>query len=112
MEKSEHTFLAMWCNEGLEYVVDITAHEQKQVWKSLKGEEVQALPNLNAMILRARYNSQRHYEIYMISAAAGITENDLRSMFENDPQYAADLIRERGTKLYSDRANKKKEVIV
>lgn len=112
MEKPDHTFLAMWCNEGLECIVDITAHEQKQVWNALKGEEPTALPDLNAMILRARYNSQRHYEIYVVSATSGITESDLRTMFENDPQYAANLIRERGTKLYSDRATKKKEVIV
>jgi hypothetical protein len=108
----EHTFLAMWCSEGLECIIDITAHEQKQLWETLKGGEVKALPNLNAMMLRARYNSQRRYEIYIVGAVEGITEQDLRSMFDNDPQYAADLIRERGTQLYSDRAVGKKEKII
>lgn len=108
----EHTFLAMWCSEGLECIIDVTAHEQKQIWSSLKGEEVKALPNLNAMMLRARYNSQRRYEIYLVSASEGITERDLKEMFNNDPQYAADLIRDRGKMLYSDRANGKKEIII
>lgn len=112
MADSDHTFLAMWCSEGLEYLADITKHEQTQVWNALKGSDTKALPNINAMVLRARCNSQRHYEIYLFTAQAGITENDLRSMFEADPQYAVDLIRERGQKLYSDRASGKKEVIV
>lgn len=108
----EHTFLLMWCCEGLEYVTDITAHEQKQMWATLKGNEAQRLPNLNALMLRARFNPQRHYEIYLVSATEGITAADLEGMFNADPQYAADLIRARGKQLYSDRAQRAKDVIV
>jgi hypothetical protein len=100
-----HRFLVMWCNEGLESVVDITADEQRQMWETLKGKTLTetAVPNINHMILRARYNTQRHYEIYTVEATEGISADDIRDMFENSPQTAADIIRERGNCLHSDR---------
>jgi hypothetical protein len=36
---------------------------------------------------------------------SGITDQDIRAMFEENPQAMADLIRERGHKIYSDRYN-------
>lgn len=108
-----HQFLVMWCNEGLEYVVDITADEQRRAWEQLRGElpSERAVPNLGQLILRARYNSQRHYEIYTVEAVSGITEQDLREMFEADPQSAANLIRQRGHCLHSDREDSSRTVI-
>jgi hypothetical protein len=103
----------MWCNEGLESVVDITADEQQRAWTALKGKTpVSQMPNVNHMILRARYNTQRHYEIYTVEATEGITADDIRDMFEGSPQTAADTIRERGNCLHSDRAEKNKVLIV
>ncbi len=61
------------------------------------------MPKIMHWALRARYNSQRHYEIYIITAAAGIDENDIRAMFEANPQTAADTIRRIGEKFHSDR---------
>ena len=107
-----HHFLVMWCNEGLESVVDITADEQQRAWTALKGKSpVSQLPNLNHMILRARYNMQRHYEIYTVEATDGITADDIRDMFENSPQTAADIIRERGNCLHSNREQEDRVVI-
>lgn len=102
-----HHFLIMWDCNGLEYLVDITADEQRRMWEQLRGEMASesAIPNINHLMLRARYNSQRHYEIYIVEATEGITEDDLREMFELDPQYAADTIRRLGQKLYSDRVD-------
>ena len=109
-----HQFLVMWCNQGLECVVDITEDEQRRMWQQLKGEKVSetSVPNVYHMILRARYNTQRHYEIYTVEATAGITADDIRDMFENSPQTAAETIRERGHCIHSDRATSNKVVIV
>ncbi len=99
-----HNFLVMWCNEGLECVVDLTEDEQQRAWSALKGKPpVSQLPSLHHLILRARYNQQRHYEIYTVEATEGISADDIRDMFENSPQTAADTIRERGNCLHSDR---------
>jgi hypothetical protein len=60
---------------------------------------------VNAVLFRARANSQRHYEVYTVTMDSGITDQDVRAMFEENPQAMADLIRERGHKIYSDRYN-------
>jgi hypothetical protein len=88
--------------------------EREAVWKVLVGDTSptkNAMATLNMLMLRAKFNSQRHYEIYSITATQGITSQDIKDMFEAAPQYAADLIRERGHKLYSDRGEKEKMVI-
>jgi hypothetical protein len=61
--------------------------------------------------LRAQYNTHRHYEIYAIGVDGSITQEDIVDMFKTDPQCAADLIRTRGEKIYSDR-RREKDVIV
>ena len=108
-----HQFLIVWDQLGLEYVGDITEDEQRRMWQSLRGEPVSEsrIPNLNHIILRAKINSQRHYEIYTCEAVDGITALDIREMFEADPQSAADTIRRRGHCLHSDRAERQRVVI-
>ena len=108
-----HQFLIMWCNEGLECCIDITEDEQRRMWQKLKGEPVSesAIPNYQHLLLRARYNSQRHYEIYSVEATDGITAEDIREMFEANPQSAADTIRRLGHCLHSDRAERQRVVI-
>lgn len=109
-----HEFLVMWCNQGLECVIDITQDEQRRVWEQLQGQlpSERTVPAIGQLILRARYNSQRHYEIYRVQAQAGITADDIRGMFESSPQSAAETIRQRGACLHSDRLDKASQVIV
>lgn len=113
MSNHNHHFLVMWCSEGLEYVGDITEDSQQGVWAALKGEKhTSTIPNLMHLKLRAQYNSQRFYEIYVVEATEGITADDIRSMFESDPQTAANLIRARGQCLYGNGMGKQRSVIV
>jgi hypothetical protein len=78
----------------------------------LKGAEPPRPPNIEHWKLRARYNSQRHYEIYIITATPGIDRDDIINMFKADPQYAADTIRRLGQCYYSDRREEHKIAIV
>lgn len=106
----ERKFVIMWCNEGLEGVVDITQIERAQLMRMIStGAPLSSrdFQFLNHMMLRAQFNPQRHYEIYLITAVDGISAADVRSMFINAPQDAADTIRRIGTQLYSDRETKK-----
>lgn len=101
----EHQFIVMWCNEGLEYVADVTADNQRVMWESLQGNDSprHAYANPFHLRLRAQFNTQRHYEIYFIDVAEGVTEQDIRDMFRRDPQGSADLIRSKGDCFYSNR---------
>ena len=95
------------------------AFEREKIWDLIKDPDatphntwVREVNNIvTAMMLRARYNPQRHYEIYSINTDASISKADLAQMFTDAPQTAADLIRDRGQRLYSDRANKRERVI-
>lgn len=96
-------FAVMWDCHGLESVVRIP-NPADTTFALLKGVEPPRPPNILHWQLRARYNSQRHYEIYVITATPGIEEQHIRDMFDADPQSAADTIRRIGNKFYSDRA--------
>ena len=104
--------MIMWCNQGLEYVGDVTMEKYRTVWNKLKGQESLPRHNLMHMRLRAQYNPQRHYEIYFVNVDDEITEQNITEMFEDSPQTAADIIRERGECFYSDRVKNSDLVIV
>lgn len=112
---SEHDFVIMWDNTGLEYVGDITADEQRVIMEALKGKETprRALANPFHLRLRAQHNPQRHYEIeiYFLTAESGTTEQDIREWFNTDPQAAVDLVRERGRVFYSERATEQPIIV-
>lgn len=108
-----HQFLVVWDNLGLEFCVDVTEDQQRRMWQKLKGEPVSEsrIPNYQHLLLRARYNSQRHYEIYTVEVTDGITAEDIKDMFEANPQSAADTIRRLGHCMHSDRAEKQRVAI-
>ena len=112
-----NAYLVYWSSEGLESVTPVGHYEQIDVentFRILNNEDPIRNPVntlIQTMILRARYNSHRHYELYAITAMDGITGPDIEGMFEAAPNEAAKTIRNIGVKLYSDRAVKKRVVI-
>ena len=126
MTEKSRLFVLSWDQLGIEGVVDVTEMEERRlneekqkVWDILqdkpenshKGRDNDIGSIVRMMSLRARFNPQRCYEIYSVNTEYSVTAEDMRTMFENDPQGSADLIRKRGTKLYSDRALGQKVVI-
>lgn len=118
MSKKSRLFVLSWDQLGIEGIVDVTEMEEKRlveekqkVWDILQdapvneqtGRDNNISSIINIMTLRAKFNHQRHYEIYSVNTDYSITAKDMREMFENDPQGSADLIRKRGKQLYSDR---------
>lgn len=107
----EKTFIVSWDCYGLESVLDVDALAGLETWDILKSTDPSwRLPRksslnqiVQAVILRAQVNGQRNYEVYMFCVDADMSEDDVRTMFDNAPQYSADLIRKRGTKLYCNR---------
>ncbi len=107
-------FLLSWDCQGVEACINVTDYEKEVVWAKLKDKEPPAQLGsvVRHLMLRARANPQRHYEIYTMAVEEGITEDEVFEMFENDPQGSADLVRERGNQIYSDRANLQQVKIV
>jgi hypothetical protein len=110
-EHSVNWFAVMWCCEGLEAVQHIP-DPKMQTWARLANQPMFEMPRLNHWQLRAQFNPQRNYEIYLVSAEPGITADDIRLMFDADPQTAADTCRRLGQQFYSNRASNKKPAIV
>ena len=108
-----HTLLLVWDCLGLEYSCNLTDYEKDIMWSTLKGEKPSVrIPNLDLLILRARANPQRHYEIYTVQVEPDVSLKDIRDMFKDTPQAIVDLVRARGHRLYSDRAYAQDNVIV
>ena len=107
-----HTLLLVWDCLGLEYSCNLTDYEKDIMWSTLKGEKPTVrIPNLNMLILRARANPQRNYEIYTVQVEADVSLKDIQAMFKDSPQDIVDLVRARGHKLYSDRQYAEDRVI-
>lgn len=83
------------------------------MWSALKGQKPSVrIPGLNILIMRARANPQRHYEIYTVQVEPDVSLKDIQGMFKDTPQAMVDLVRAQGHKLYSDRAFAQDNVIV
>lgn len=113
-----NAFIFSWDCYGIESIVPITQYEhwdKQNTLRMLKGERAISNPLDNivrTLVFRARYNPQRYYEIYSVDCDESLDEQFWKKQWEDNPQATADLIRERGHKLYSDRADSNKRVIV
>jgi hypothetical protein len=101
MSDRNGSFAIMWDCHGLEAIARLPDPADR-TFALLKGVKPPEVPNINMWQLRARSNSQRHYEIYLITAVPGIDADDIR---------AADTIRRIGQKFYSDRVQEDRVVI-
>jgi hypothetical protein len=119
-KKKLNHFLAVWDMYGLESLHDVL-HAKKLLDEWEKGKMMAILKEelyppqprtipLNVLLLRARMNTHRCYEIYEFTTPFSFAE--IKKMFEEDPQTIADSIREIGYKVYSDRLAVDKRVIV
>lgn len=96
------TLILMWSREGLETIIDATSADKKLMWSALKGEVHIDIFRLNAMILRARTNDQREYEIYAVDVEAHLNDNHIEDMFSENFDNTVALIKEKGKCLFSN----------
>lgn len=113
-----NAFIFSWDMYGVESIIPITQYEdvdKLNMWRLLQGEQTQRNPLnsiMQALLLRARVNTQRHYEIYAIDCDASLDEEYWKNAWDENPQLCADLIREKGTKIFSNRATRDERVRV
>lgn len=99
----------MWDCEGLECLFDITGLEGDAMMSGLKGETYKTPFNITMMMMRARFNNQRSYEIYSFTTE-DMDYDDIKDLFDNDPQIIVNAIRKDGNKIYSDYTKKQKAI--
>jgi hypothetical protein len=112
-----NAFIFSWDMQGIESIIPISKyehHDKENLIRLLKDSPRVRNPLdsiINQLIMRARFNSHRHYEIYAIDCDISLDEDFWKKQWVDEPQYTAELIRERGHKLYSDRVEESKTVI-
>lgn len=118
-KKTKH-YLAMWDMLGLESLHDVDLHmikynewEKEKVVAILREERIPTQPSgipLQMMLLRAKVNSQRAYEIYEFNST--VEYDELKEAFNDNPQPIVEWIRENGKKVYSDYVKQNRKMIV
>ena len=107
-----NAFIFSWDCTGVEAIIPITQYEMidKINLINILSEKKTVESPVNTMIynlkMRAMFNQQRHYEIYAIDCSKELDVEFWQEKWKTDPQFCADLIREKGLKIYSDRATK------
>lgn len=97
-------FVLSWDMHGLESCINLSELDQERTFNTLANKPSQSINNLLPLLInRARFNQQRHYEIYTVHVDPSYTKEDLVEQFKEMPQEMANLIRDRGNKIYSDR---------
>jgi len=107
---TKNAFIFSWDNTGIDSIVPISQYEhieQQNLIRILSEKPTERNPLdsiVQSLLLRARYNTHRHYEIYAVDCTEEMDETFWRKQWEEHPQFTAELIRERGHKLFSNRA--------
>ncbi len=110
---TKNAFIFSWDIHGIESIVPISQYEhwdKENLIRLLKEKSRTRNPLdtiVRNLILRAQFNTQRHYEIYAVDCDPSLDEEFWRKQWEENPQFTADLIREKGHKIYSDRQTRK-----
>ena len=116
-DMTTNAYLFMWNAHGIESIVPITQYEDQSkldMWNILKDGTCKKNPLdeiIMGMKLRAQFNTARSYEIYAMDCDEGITEEDLFDFWNTSPQAAADLTREKGVRIFSDRNKTRPQLI-
>lgn len=109
-------WVVLFDSEGLDTLVPWGDLAQDRIMTTLSGGNIKsANPQhiVSRMMLRARFNEQRFPEVWTYQTDNDIEYNEMRSLWEANPQYMADLIREKGEQLFGDKpGTKRKQVIV
>lgn len=112
-----NAFLFSWDCYGIESIIPITQYEdidKLNTMKILKGEDKVSNPLdqiVRRLVLRARFNTQRSYEIYAVDCDSSLDADFWKKQWDENPQFTAELIRERGHKIYSDHRPNNRVVI-
>jgi hypothetical protein len=100
---TNNAFIFSWDCYGIESIVPISKYEtwdQQQLMNMLGNEKVTKNP-LNAIVSSL---------LMRIDCSPDLDEQFWKTQWAENPQFTADLIREKGIKIHSDRASKNEQI--
>lgn len=94
-------FVCYWDCNGFETIVDCTNWERQCLIDTIAGKSLKPAPvNINALMMRARFNPQRNPEVWTFNTTEDLDEETLWEYATQNPQALVDMIREKGKRLY------------
>ena len=107
-----NAFIFVWDQHGIESIIPITQyenHDHENCMRVLRDEPMIKNPLdtiIRNILLRARINGHRQYEIYSVDCADTMDTQFWNTQWDEHPQETAELLRERGHKLFSSRTER------
>ena len=107
-------WIVLFDNEGLDTLVPYSDMVEEQVMSKLAGGKMNrdAQHTISRIMLRARFNEQRHPEVWCYSTAEDMEYKDMRDLWEASPQYMADLIRKSGQQLHGTKPGQQRAPVI
>jgi hypothetical protein len=116
---TSNAFLFMWDCYGIESIIPITQYEQIDRENTLRvlAEKPQVSNPLgsiiHSLVIRATVNVERNYEIYAVDCEdPSMDEEFWWKQWKEQPQNCADVLRDRGHKIFSNRSPNQKDRVV
>lgn len=114
--EKDNYFLLLWDEKGLDALADITSYRNHALAESIRylvGEKPKASEAdriLSQMLLRARFNSHRHPEVYGLRTS--VSAEALKEAFDTSPQETALLVRQKGVSFLRGGPRKKEDSLI
>jgi hypothetical protein len=109
-------WVVLFDNEGLDTLVPWTDIAQDRMITKLSGGQIKSQnPQhiVSRIMMRAQFNPQRFPEVWTYQTDTDLPYDQMREMWNSDPQHMADLVRSKGDQLYGDKPGcKRKPAIV
>jgi hypothetical protein len=113
-------WIVSWDCKGVEFLEEITEYHpdnwaKGHLFDTIRAGKKVEKPlsfNVEALKLRAQFNSHRHYEIYVFTSEDEVEQSEIEAFFNTDPQAFADWVRENHSyKIWDDRATMKPLIV-
>ena len=114
-------YLVMWDEQGIECLQDVTEHHPDNrarahlfnTIKTSRAAEASTIGHqVSMMRMRAQFNTQRHYEIYMFTSEDTVELDDITQWHTADLQGFVDWVRiNHAGCLWNNRATRKPAIV-
>lgn len=107
-------WVVLFDNEGLDTLIPWSELVEETVMSRLSGEP-RVGPNpqhvVSRTMMRARLNTQRNTEVWAYNTSDDIDVDTMRQVWDDSPQYMADLVREKGTNMFGKKSSRPPKIV-
>lgn len=107
-------WVVLFDNEGLDTLIPWSELVEETVMSKLSGEPRQG-PNpqhvVSRTMMRARLNTHRNTEVWAYNTSDDIDVDSMRHIWDESPQYMADLVRAKGDNLFGKKNIKPPKIV-